>query len=184
MRRVHGILMTALLGVAFGPALADPTGGADIGMLGTSDDTCQFTATKIGAFNAPFISPLGAIFVIADPNTAFLVADTETVTHVGMCNYAHNLSLQSTNGGMVNNTPPSVLAGDFITTVPYTVDATWAGTNLQLDTETDSNTAVSQAVAGANSGDLVIVISIAPDPRPLVAGTFADTLTIQIGNSL
>ena len=100
-----------------------------------------------------------------------------------MCNYNAWLSVSSQNGGLTSSNASSVVGGSFLTTVPYTVQASWGTLSITLDTSTGNKVAKVQA-AGANVGALSLNFATQPSTLPVVQGTYTDVVTVKVGASM
>lgn len=192
--------------ICAGPAFAADSASNAISISGSSPNTCTLDSGTQGAVtNSAYTPGAGAstlaITNLASATDASLQATSAVVTYVGMCNYAHNVGLKSLNSGLQNNTAandPLASSGSFIKKVGYTASYTWAGhssgagetLSFSNDVGTGASAAAAAttgttfAVAGANSGNLVLTFGITGSATPVVAGTYSDTLTVQIGAAL
>ncbi|MBV9541047.1 MAG: hypothetical protein JO167_07245 [Alphaproteobacteria bacterium] len=202
--RLLGAAAAALMCAA--PAMAADTATNNIGISGTSPNTCTLNSgAQTAATNAAFTPGSGsstlAITALASAADASLQATSATLTFVGMCNYKHNVGLKSANSGLQNantSNDPVAGSGSFIKKVGYTASYTWAGhsssgsENLTFTNNVgtgasaaaSTTTGATFAVAGANQGNLVLQLDVAASATPVVAGTYSDTLTVQIGAAL
>ena len=131
-----------------------------------------------------------------DTTDSHIIAGATTLRYVGMCNYAHNVSIKSTNGVMVNGAfvAPVAGSGAFVERVGYAANFTWAGssaaTGIADKTSTSANaafgaqTSSDTSIAGANAGNLDVTLTFAANASPVVSGTYTDVLTAQIGADL
>ena len=201
-RLVATTTAAGMLAVAALPAYAAPDANAVINMTGSSPDTCTLAFdSQSGATNASFADGTPSTLTItnlADATTALGQEFSINIVYDAMCNYAHNVSLQSTSSGMIAGTPPTVLSGTFDLRVNYDAalshsgNAACAGNDLNLTTSGDIATVTpavqtqTAVVAGACDGQLTLNVSEAAGGgvNPLVAATYTDTLTLQIGAAL
>ena len=192
--------------ICAGPAFADPSASNAISISGSSPDTCTLDpGTQSAATNATFTPGAGAstlaIGTLASATDATLQTTSATITFVGMCNYAHNIGLQSANSGLQNGTAgndPVAGSGSFIKKVGYTASYVWAGhtstgtERLVFANDVGIGAGASAVlkksdnvtVAGANQGNLVLHFDIASSSTPVVSGSYSDTLTVKIGATL
>ena len=188
-------------GCIAGPALASNFASNGIAISGTSPDTCTLdSGTQNSASNATYTGGAGsstlAIGALASSTDASLQATSAEITFVGMCNYAHTVSISSANSGLVNTSSsndPIAGSGLFIQKVGYNATYTWAGAdtsraglNLSNSSSPSHGTGTSTngatvSVGGANQGNLVLDFAIPASATPVVAGTYNDTLTITLG---
>ena len=162
------------------------TGQGRLEIAGRAPPACVLNApTASNAQNATF-SSTGAtsgeirITEFGDPQTAQPRGATINLALPVICNAAHKLTITSTNGGLLrdggnarNRQSPTGF-GEF---VGYQISATWAGQNASTLTTTNSVLAIASADGGA--GDMGLTIAVPPGGGPLVAGRYADTVTVQ-----
>lgn len=196
------ILFAAAALAAFGfntSAMAADSATATVTMGGTVADTCTlqaptFAATTGAPTNTATTNTSTVALSLADSTTAQLKASGFTLTYAGMCNYAHQVGIKATNGGLLNATPVAPVGGTFVQRIGYTASAVWATKTVAVPgaiTSTVSATgeiaaqaAVHEAVIGSNQGDLVLTVGIAAVATPVVAGTYSETLTLKIGATI
>jgi len=93
-----------------------------------------------------------------------------------ICNSAHRFVLKSGNRGlMLAGAAPA--SGPFRSVVPYSVKATWQG--QQLDQSSEAGDFIID-MPGSGAGDLSLSIAVPPGGQPLVAGSYSDTITVQL----
>lgn len=194
------LALSTLLG---GHAFADASVPATVTMGGPVEPTCTLDPlTQVGATNAA-LAP-GATSSTATVNITTLASastalyQTGTVINLGMsgmCNYAHSVSLQTTRGGL-KPTPAQIAANPmiagslpFITHINYNAIATWGGPiPMVLSTSDVALDKTSAAIPGFFKGTGNLSLSlISPSgfaTRPLIAGDWSDTVTVQIGAAL
>lgn len=195
MKRVLMAAAAASLFVA--PAFAADSASTAIDFSGTVENTCVLEAgADSAATNASLAGTTVTLSDLVDDTTAVLNASGLTLTFAdSYCNYAHDVDLDATNGGLISSAVSGdVVGGTFVTRIGYTADLSWAGQAINLAPTTDTNDfdgaeAVDGTkidIAGANREDLTIVFAIAQDnPNdPVLAGTYSETLTIEMGPSL
>ncbi|HWU74602.1 MAG TPA: hypothetical protein VN137_14035, partial [Sphingomonas sp.] len=97
-----------------------------------------------------------------------------------ICNSAHKLTVTSANGGLLrdggnprNRQSPTGF-GEFL---GYQINANWAGQTASVQTINNNVLAIASADGGA--GDMGLTITVPPGGGPLVAGRYADTVTVQ-----
>lgn len=194
-KHLLGVAAAALLAT---PAFAQDTANQTINLNGTQANSC--TLVQLGAA-VPTGSISGTVLtgtVAFNSATAVLPAGTFAATFTGMCNYVHNVSVRSTNGGMVNasagaNAP---VAGTFATKLGYQLNLAWAGQTLTNTTVTfanstaatppvpgtDGSRTLTNAINGAASGSLVVTIGLTGSAgNPVVAGAYSDAVAVRLG---
>lgn len=162
------------------------TGQGRLEIAGRAPPACVLNApTASGGQNATF-SSTGAtsgeirITEFGDPQTAQPRGATINLALPVICNAAHKLTITSANGGLLrdggnarNRQSPTGF-GEF---VGYQISATWAGQNASVLTTANNVLAISSPDGGA--GDMGLTIAVPPGGGPLVAGRYADTVTVQ-----
>lgn len=100
------------------------------------------------------------------------------------CNTPSNLQLTSSNGAV---TTPTVAPSGFQNFINYSASATFGGATATLDTSTnagtgtaESGTAVSTSSSTTPSGTMTVAITPQAAAKPLLGGTYTDTLSITI----
>jgi spore coat protein U-like protein len=161
------------------------TGQSRLEIAGRAPPVCVLNApTATGGQNASF-SGTGAtsgeilITEFGDPLTAQPRGAAINLSLPVICNAAHRLTVTSSNGGLLrdggnarNRQSPTGF-GEF---VGYQISATWAGQNASVLTTNNSVLAIATADGGA--GDMGLAIAVPPGGGPLVAGRYADTVTV------
>ncbi|HEX7851014.1 MAG TPA: hypothetical protein VF485_14890 [Sphingomonas sp.] len=162
------------------------TGQGRLEIAGRAPPACVLNApTASGGQNASF-SGTGAtsgeilITEFGDPQTAQPRGAAINLALPVICNAAHRLTVTSSNGGLLrdggnagNRQSPTGF-GEF---VGYQISATWAGQNASMLTTSNSVLAIAAADGGA--GDMDLTISVPPGGGALVAGRYADTVTVK-----
>jgi spore coat protein U-like protein len=162
------------------------TGQGRLEIAGRAPPACVLNApTATGGQNASF-SGTGAtsgeilITEFGDPLTAQPRGAAINLSLPVICNAAHRLTVTSSNGGLLrdggnarNRQSPTGF-GEF---VGYQISATWAGQNASVLTANNNVLAIATANGGA--GDMGLTIAVPPGGGPLVAGRYADTVTVQ-----
>ena len=205
------ILLAAASAAMFAvPAFAADSATGTIGLNASVPDTCYISSMGAnslatgGAFTAPGAGgatvsatlDLGTT-AIADATTAVGTSATYIINVEAYCNYAsHNVSLQSLNGGLIGPDSASVPSvGDFERRINYTADfAGWDGstaTSLTTDgvvssaaADVDSATQAYGVAVNTVGSAATLTITTADGTDPLIAGAYADTLTLQFGAAL
>jgi hypothetical protein len=126
---------------------------------------------------------------LADSRTLATNAASATVTFAAVCNYPHQIILESQNNGLyrdgaVGSPPPSGFADG----VPYTASLTWGSVTSQffVAATTRQTTQDRVVVPAATAGNIQIQLTIQAGASnltanaPLIAGTYTDTLRITV----
>lgn len=98
-----------------------------------------------------------------------------------ICNTAHSIVLHSRNGGMLRAGGTRTPGTAFTEFLPYRVRGDWAGQDGSG--RSDDAQAVQFNVPNAGQGLLLVDIAIDKGGLPLVAGSYEDTLQIDIAVS-
>ena len=175
-------------------ALATPTVNVAFKLTGTVNKDCSFYAgNNSDATNTDF----GVIGVRTgnneNVNSAFEMvgqaeADIETLT--AGCNFNNTVSITKSNGaqGLVNAAPGGYDSDEFQANIPYKVQARWQGTSSQSGPaassgqvlDVDVNAASDQLLQGAWRSAMKIDIIAPRATKALVAGNYADTMTLTL----
>jgi len=126
---------------------------------------------------------------LADPRTLATNAASATVTFQAVCNFPHQIVLESQNnglyrGGAAGAPPPPGFADG----VPYTAQLSWGAVNSTffVPATTRQRSQDRVLVPQATAGDLRILLTIQAGASnltakaPLVAGVYTDTLYITL----
>lgn len=181
-----GLILPALLATTVAAQAQNiDTGQSRLEIAGRAPPACVLNApTASGGQNATFTSAgtsSGEIRIteFGDPQTAEPRGATINLALPVICNAAHKLTITSTNGGLLrdggnarNRQSPTGF-GEF---VGYQISANWAGQNASVLTTNNSVLAITTADGGA--GDMGLTIAVPPGGGPLVAGRYADTVTV------
>jgi hypothetical protein len=126
---------------------------------------------------------------LTDPVTLSTRAASARISFAAICNFAHQIVLESRNNGLWRSelglTPAP--AG-FSDAVPYTATLEWGpiNTSLQADASDRRIRDRTQAVDQPVSGDIVLRLDIQPGATnlqtnaPLVSGVYRDTLRLTV----
>ena len=191
MRNATILAPLALLALA-SPALAQTTTVTrDLPVTGRVPRTCALQPGKIapGSINnfAGLDGDTLRIVQFTDPTTLDVRAASATVTFDAVCNFPHQVRIESQNNGLwpiderVSDRP-----GDFAYAVPYTAEVNWGPASGQFDA-TAKVRALTQKVIVVNdpvAGQFNLRINIAAGASnvathaPLVAGNYTDTVRI------
>lgn len=136
-----------------------------------------------GASNVTFTDNGGAASLVTlntmvDPNTARTQSAVGVVQFQVLCTGSHTLTVSSTSGGFVNTTT-SATGNGFANHANYTLQASWDGKTRALTT---AGSAASLDLSGSDgaTGALIVTVTVPPGEGPLVAGTYQDTINIDV----
>ena len=120
-----------------------------------------------------------------DQQTSSLKDSTLVLNYANMaCNYAANLSIQSQNGGLIQEGGSMTVKG-FLNRVDYHAMATFCGQSVSFQTSGSRVSDTIQCNAGLNVSDLLLTIKTASSHgTPFLAGKYQDVLTIKIGSPI
>lgn len=182
--------LTLLASTSVVSANAADSASSTITINGSVADTCTLSlaAASSGDNNASYAGNVITVTQLADAGDAtFNDADT-TLSFDGMCNYAHNMSLQSANGGMEHDGSVAVVAGSgtFDDLIEYDVTANWANP-VVLDASGGATVTATDAPGGAYSATgVTVVFNIDNDggTDPLLSGGYTDSVIIKLGATI
>lgn len=159
-------------------------GGRELMFEGSVAPACVIRApTPISQTNGQVtIGPSGNVDValqdgFLDPASGVPNAVEIAIAFPITCNTAHNIHVESRNGGLVNQAATGS-PGPFRARLDFSVEMRWAGGTTRFDTA--SARQLDAALGNAATGNADIRIAIPGGGTPLVAGIYADTITIQV----
>lgn len=127
---------------------------------------------------------------LADSNTAIALQKTVTYGLSAYCNYAsHNVAIKSVQGGLVTANNQNS-AGGFDHRINYSANFTWGSVTPTITTagNPDNGSAEpavdNQIAALPTNVNSTLTITTIAGTRPLVAGSYGDTLRLNLGASL
>lgn len=137
-------------------------------------------------------NPVNASFQSTGPNSGTvllpLFVDTATATTRGssievavpvICNTSHTITVRSANGGLLREGAAAARTGSggFSEFQAYDVGLQWQQQVMRLGGATSSATLV---YAQPAKGDLIVNITVPRGTAPLVAGTYSDSVVVEI----
>jgi spore coat protein U-like protein len=173
---------------AASPAFAQSidTGLRQVEIVGTANAACLMRSpNSTSGVNANFRAVSGTsgeirITELVNPQTAQPRATSINITLPVICNSAHLLTVQSSNGGLLRGTGNQrniPAGGGFSEFLPYSLNAAWAGQNVgQLSTNRAGLRIVTN---NGGAGNVDIGFSVPASNTPLVAGAYSDTIIIE-----
>lgn len=114
---------------------------------------------------------------LVDPSTAEVRQAQVALLLPIVCNSAHRFLLKSSNGGLQRD-GAAPASDQFRARVPYDVSAMWQGRQLRQATDAAGDFTID--MPGSGAGDLALTIDIQPGGQPLVAGSYSDTITVEL----
>lgn len=162
-----------------GTNLGNGSGGNQLVITGQAPQACIISGTVQSSETNATVSagPTAAQVVVAQLVDANSVPETATANLQlpVICNTANVLSISTANGALtLQGTAPA--AAGFRSQLPYTLSASWAG---QAQT-VNSGTALQIASANAATGTVSLNIDIPGGGEPLLAGTYSDSIVVQL----
>lgn len=185
------VLLLCLSGAARAQTASLSTGpGAgrqQLEIIGSSPPSCliQPGVTAQGS-NATFRADSASagtvqISQLADASTAQANATEIRLTLPLICNSAHSIVLHSRNGGMLRVGGTRTSSGAFTEFLPYRVSGDWSG--MSGSARSDDSQNLQFNVPNGGQGLLTVDIAIDRGTTPLVAGSYEDTLQIDVAAS-
>lgn len=182
------LALFSLAAVAIAPNLAAaqvvvPSNSGRLELSGEAPTACNVAAPSLSSSTNASLSNMTAqsaridLSQFVDPTTAEPLASSASLDFNIVCNGAHQVRVQSVNGALALE-GPGVAAGGFRNRVPYQVAVNWAGQNAAGGSE--AGTPVDLAIANAATGDMRLDINVAAGGGPLVAGSYADQVVVEV----
>jgi spore coat protein U-like protein len=173
------------------PALAQNGQTQSFTIKGHAHSVCSLSGVQsvqaanmaLGARSAN--QPVINIPSLSNAPTAQLQPASISLMITMVCNRAHSLHIAAGNGGLQSQTGPDASAKPgFASHVNYAANAYWGAASAHLQTSGVLGEAAPEVyVPGAFSGSFVLQILIDESGAghlPLLAGTYADTLTVTL----
>lgn len=192
MRKL-GLTIGAALSLAGAGAWAQPPSVLPFTVTGSAPQVCAIGNPVLTSGQLVNFQTLNGTTLqlsqLADPRTLATNAASATVTFQAVCNFPHQIVLESQNnglyrGGAAGAPPPRGFADG----VPYTAQLNWGSVSstyfVPATTRQTSQDRV--LVPQPTAGDLRILLTIQPGASnltanaPLIAGVYTDTLFITL----
>jgi hypothetical protein len=142
-------------------------------LIGKPEATGGFNATLSGASEGTSTIEIGQL---VSPIDASPLASSINLGFQVICNHAHSVSVRSGGRGLqLQQGAPA--SGAFATTVDYTFGMSWSGQSRQANASTGQLQI--NAPDGA-AGMLSVSIETPASGRPLVAGTYSDSVIVEL----
>jgi hypothetical protein len=193
---VFQLFIVLVVAVLFAPAMvqAQDSQGGDVGFGGIAPPLCSFTAlpTELASDNMGLAAG-GTnkiqIDTLIDPSSSLLNRASIQIEIIGTCNQTHYVSVMTKNGGLALDGSTAALGGAFGSHVNYRAQVNWAGQSVEMSTDgAPGKKTPTTVVGGANHGPLslrIVIDDLDNDMAiPLIAGTYTDIITIQVGAPL
>ena len=169
------------------PAFAQTvdTGLRPLEIVGTALPACLMLAPlDASGVNANFRGLSGAggeirIVEMVNPLTATPRSTSLSLSFPVICNSAHLLRIQSSNGGLrrLGSNERNQSRGTFADFLPYSMDARWADQSRTQLSNVPGGLLINSANGGAGTVDFGFTVPAGN--TPLVAGAYADTITVE-----
>jgi len=192
-RATLSLALTALaLAVPAGSAWAQAASAKqDFAVSGNTPAVCTLQRGRIQAGGLVNIAGLDGdtlrIENLADRQTLATRAASATISFAAMCNFPHQVRIESQNNGLwPTDARQAIAVPGFATAVPYRASLAWGAVNGTLDAQANVRRQATSltTVADPVVGDVLVRIEIAQGASntqvnaPLVAGTYDDTVRI------
>ena len=185
MRALPLIALAALAGASAAQAQQPDRSSQKLEVLGDAPAACVANAaTATNQVNAMFQSngPTGGVVVfptLVDQTTATARASSIALSLPVVCNTSHRITLRSANGGLQRegSSAGGNSAGGFREFQSYDVSLEWQGQTAAIGAGSNS---AALAQGQPAKGDMRIDIAVPQGTRPLVAGTYTDSVVVEI----
>ena len=186
--RTSAIVLATLGALAALPAAAQQveTSSQRLELLGTAPAACVINApTASNAVNSTFglsgyASGRIGIVEFVNPQSAQSNASSINLNFPITCNSPHRVVMRSSNGGLQrlgSGTTSNSGAGAFSEFLAYQLQLDWAGQTVRNASNAGAGTIDS---AQAGTGDVSLRIATPAGSGPFVAGTYNDTIVIEL----
>jgi hypothetical protein len=186
MMRKTLIIAALLLAPAAASAQTINSAGGRLDITGDAPSACLISAptSAVGA-NATF-QAVGArteqitITQMVDAQTAVPRQTTINLALPIVCNAAHHLTVRTANGGLarVGGGGNQGTVNGFREFLAYQVTAAWSGQSVSGSSQT--GTPVNITTSDGAAGQVALTIDVPGGGAPMVAGTYEDSLVIEL----
>ncbi|WP_156452127.1 hypothetical protein [Novosphingobium sp. CCH12-A3] len=194
MARCSIMLGIALLPLGTIPAAAQETASArGLPVTGSAPQVCSLAGGELQAGQLVNFNGISGdtlqVTQLLDQQTLAARPASATVSFSAVCNYPHQIRIQSENNGLwPTDGRQATDAPGFATALPYDANLTWGNSSgqLQMDARIRSNREeridVDQATAGTVTLRLAILAGASNGGvnAPVLAGVYGDTLRITL----
>jgi hypothetical protein len=175
---------------------AEDSGAIRLSFKGTAPAVCSFSSAARSGSAQNMLLAAGAnsggivtITEMIDNTNARLKEASIQLIFPAVCNVAHDLSLASARGALVATSEAESLQGEFLEEVRYRATARWGSKNVVLIAGGGASPPSRvESIETAQAGDMSLEINIDETDNdttlPVLAGSYADTLTILISARL
>ncbi|WP_144037776.1 hypothetical protein [Sphingopyxis sp. KK2] len=198
MKSMLSILGTAALATLATPALAQSAQTQSVDIIGTAEAFCtlpttwQYASSTTGVSSSQFQGNTWTIpsALIANSSGMAIASNAEVAIRVrgqGACNTTHNITLQSTNGGLAHLASASNPPAGFARNRRMEYQANWRDTNWGIfgwvPTAAGSSNSYnhgSTQAPGLRDFDVRMEVFRDATAAPMLAGAYSDNLVITI----
>lgn len=174
-----------LMGASSAQAQRLDQGSQQLELFGNAPVACVANSARANnQVNATFQSngPSSGVVIfpiLVDQSTATARASSIALQLAVICNSSHHVTLRSTNGGLrrEGSNPGRNATGGFGEFVTYGVSFEWQGKTSSIGSGLTSATLAQDTPA---KGDMQITLAVPPGRQPLVAGTYTDSVVVEI----
>lgn len=184
MRTLACLTLVAALAPGFALAQTANIGQGRLDIVGQAPSACLISQPTASTGQNATLSQTGAqsaeirISELVDPQTAQPRASSMNVALPVICNTAHRLTVKSGNGGLLRAGGRRGAVSGFRQLLPYNVSADWSGQSITGSST--SGTPVTINSANGAAGQVSLSISIPAGGEPLVAGSYSDSVVIEL----
>lgn len=185
MRALSIFALAAVMGAGAAQAQQLDRDSQQLELRGDAPVACVANSARAtNQVNATFqnTGPSSGVVVfptLVDQSTAAARASSIALSLVIVCNSSHQVSLRSSNGGLrrEGSNPGRNATGGFSEFQTYGVSFEWQGKTTAIGSGLTSATLSHGSPA---KGDMLINLAVPPGGQPLVAGTYTDTVVVEI----
>lgn len=182
---MNKLILPLLLVSAPAFAQTTDTGLRPVEIVGSAIPACLMRAPlDASGVNANFRGLSGTsgeirIVEMVNPQTATPRSTSLSLSFPVICNSAHLLRIQSSNGGLrrLGSNERNQSRGAFAEFLPYSLSAQWAGQTRSQLSNVSGGLQINSDNGGAGTVDFGF--SVPAGNTPLVSGAYADTITVE-----
>lgn len=184
MRTLACLTLAAVLAPGLALAQTANIGQGRLDLVGQAPSACLISQPTASTGQNATLTQTGAqsaqirISELVDPQTAQPRASSMNVVLPVICNTAHRLTVKSGNGGLVRAGGRRGDVSGFRQLLPYQVTADWSGQSITGSSVTGTPVTINSANGAA--GQVSLSISIPAGGDPMVAGSYSDSVVIEL----
>lgn len=114
---------------------------------------------------------------LVDPDTSVPRAASAELAIPATCNASHRVIAISTKGGLGRISSAGTPGQEFTQSLPYALRLIWAGTRAEQASNAGS---LALEIPNGATGDIALRVATPEGGMPLVAGSYDDTIVIQL----